>query len=81
MVTYTTADGLMGINNQVVANAFANSTAAVYQPTGQDNSARGAKVTIVHYQTGSYEVLPAGSAGNVAQVRRRRSGQRRRQPG
>ena len=65
VVTYTTADSLMGINNQVVANAFANSTAAVYQP-GQDNSTRGAKVTIVHYQTGSYEVLPAGSAGDVA---------------
>jgi hypothetical protein len=66
VVTYTTADGLMGINNQVAASAFANSTAAAYQPTGQDNSTRGAKVTIVHYQTGSYEVLPAGSAGNVA---------------
>jgi hypothetical protein len=65
VVTYTTAGSLMGISDQVVANAFANSTAAAYQPTAQDDSTRGAKVTIVHYQTGSYEVLPAGSAGNV----------------
>jgi hypothetical protein len=65
VVTYTTAGSLMGISNQVVANAFANSKAAVYQPAGQDDSTRGAKVMIVHYQTGSYEVLPAGSAGNV----------------
>ena len=66
VVTYTTANSLMGINNQVVANAFAADPAAVYQPIVQYASGRGAKVTIVHYQTGSYEVLPAGSAGNAA---------------
>jgi hypothetical protein len=66
VVTYTTANSLMGINNQVVANAFADSTAAVYQPAVQYDSTPGAKVTIVHYQTGSYEVLPAGSAGDTA---------------
>ena len=65
-VTYATANSLMGINNQVVANAFANSKAAVYQPADQYDSTRGAKVTVVHYRTGSYEVLVAGSAGNIA---------------
>lgn len=66
VVTYATANSLMAINNQVVANAFADSTAAVYQPAIQYDSTRGAKVTIVHYETGSYEVLPAGSAGDTA---------------
>ncbi|HET7013478.1 MAG TPA: hypothetical protein VFI65_06190 [Streptosporangiaceae bacterium] len=66
VVTYATASSLMGSNNQVAANAFAADSAPVYQPAVQYDSAHGAKVTIVHYQTGSYEVLPAGSAGNVA---------------
>ncbi len=66
VVTYATANSLMGINNQVVANAFANSTAAIYQPAVQYDSTPGAKVTIVRYETGSYEVLPAGSAGDGA---------------
>jgi len=66
VVTYTTASSLMGINDQVAANAFAVGSAPVYQPTVQYNSTHGAKVTIVHYKTGSYEVLPAGSAGNTA---------------
>jgi hypothetical protein len=66
VVTYTTANSLMGISSQVVANAFAAGPAPVYQPAVQYDSTRGAKVTIVHYQTGSYEVLPAGSAGDAA---------------
>ena len=66
IVTYATASSLMAINGQVAANAFANTKAAVYQPADQYDSTRGAKVTVVHYATGSYEVLPAGSSGNVA---------------
>jgi hypothetical protein len=66
-LTYATANSLMGINNQAAANAFADSTAPVYQPGEQYDITRGAQVTIVHYQTGSYEVLPAGSAGNTAE--------------
>jgi hypothetical protein len=66
VVTYTTASSLMGINHQFAANAFAVGSAPVYQPTVQYDSTRGARVTIVHYKTGTYEVLPAGSAGDVA---------------
>lgn len=66
IVTYATASSLMGINGQVVANAFANSRAPVYQPTDQFDSGKGARVTVAHYAKGFYEVLEAGSSGNVA---------------
>ena len=66
IITYASANSIMGINGQVVANAFANSKAAVYQPAVQYDSAKGAKVTVAHLATGRYNVLTAGSAGNVA---------------
>lgn len=65
IVTYATANSLMGINGQVVANAFADSQAAVYQPAQQYDSTRGARITVVRYSAGWYEVLPAGSSGNT----------------
>jgi len=64
VVTYASANSLMGINGQIVANAFANSSAAVYQPAVQYDSVRGAKVTVVNLDHGQYEVFVAGSAGN-----------------
>jgi hypothetical protein len=66
VVTYATANSLMGIYHQVVATAFAAGPAPVYPPPGQYDRQPDAKVTIVHYETGSYEVLPAGSAGDPA---------------
>ncbi len=66
VVTFATANSLMGINGQVDANAFANSRSAVYQPAVQFDSKHGARVTIVHYELGDYGVLAAGSSGNVA---------------
>ena len=65
IVTYATANSLMGINGQVVANAFADSQGGVYQPAEQYDSTRGARVTVVRYSAGWYEVLPAGSSGNT----------------
>lgn len=64
-VTYTTSSSLMGINGQVVANAFANGKAPLYSPSVQFNSKKGAKVSVVHYRTGEYEVLAIGSGGNT----------------
>jgi hypothetical protein len=64
-VTYAASNSLLGINGQVDANALANGRGAVYQPAVQYDSKRGARVTVAHYATGSYEVLAAGSAGNT----------------
>ncbi len=63
-VAYATSSSLMGINSQVVANAFANSKAPLYSPTVQFDSKKGAKVSVVHY--GEYEVLAVGSGGNFS---------------
>jgi len=65
IVTYATSSSLMGIKSQVVANAFANGKADFYSPSLQFDSKRGAKVSVVHYRTGRYEVLPFGSGGNT----------------
>jgi hypothetical protein len=67
VVTYATASSLLGVNGQVAANAFADSSAALYQPKDQYDSTKGARVTVVHYSTGQYEVLAVGSAGNFAE--------------
>jgi hypothetical protein len=66
IVTYATTSSLMGLNSQVVANAFANSTAQLSTPNVQFNSKKGAKVSIARYTTGEYEVLAFGSGGNTA---------------
>jgi hypothetical protein len=65
IVTYATSSSLMGINGQVVANAFANGKAPLYAPNVQFSSKRGAKVSVVHYRTGEYGVLAVGSGGNA----------------
>ncbi len=67
MVTYATTTSLLGINGQVVANAFANGRAALYQPVVQYSSKHGARITVVHLGTGDYEVIAVGSGGNYAQ--------------
>jgi hypothetical protein len=66
IVTYANASSLMGIKSQVVANAFANGKADLYSPSVQFDSKHGAKVSVVHNQTGRYEVLPFGSGGNTS---------------
>ncbi len=66
VVTYATANSVMGINGQVVANALANGKAGGYEPSVQFDSVKGARVTVIHLQTGIYEVFPAGSEGNAA---------------
>jgi len=66
IVTYAASSSLMGINSQVVANAFANGKAPLYAPNLQFSSKRGAKISIVHYRTGEYGVLAVGSGGNAA---------------
>lgn len=66
IVTYASGNSLLGINGQVVANAFANGKAGLYQPAVQYDSVKGARVTVVHLRTGLYEVYPAGSSGNAA---------------
>ena len=65
IVTYATANSLLGINGQTVANAFANGSSALYQPKVQFDSHKGARVSVVHYSTGDYGVLAVGSGGNV----------------
>ena len=67
LVTYAATNNLMGQNSGVDANAFAHGTSPVYQPLVQYANGRGARVTVVHYSTGSYEVLAAGSKGNIAE--------------
>jgi hypothetical protein len=57
---------LMGENGQTDANAFANGRGGVYQPSVQYDSHHGAHITVVHYSTGSYEVLTPGSEGDAA---------------
>jgi hypothetical protein len=64
LVTYAATNSLLGINGQVTANAFADSKAAVYQPPVQFNSVKNARITVVNYGPGAYEVLAAGSSGN-----------------
>jgi hypothetical protein len=64
IVTYTTASSLLGLKGQVVANAFANGKAQIYQPADQYDSVKGARVTVVRYGLGFYEVVPIGSGGN-----------------
>ena len=67
MVTYASASNLMGQNGFTTANAFANGKSTIYQPSIQYDSAHGARVTVVHYTTGYYEVVAVGSGGNVAE--------------
>jgi hypothetical protein len=63
-VTYASAGNLMGRGGLTTANAYANkSTAGVYQPSGQYNSVRGARVTVARPRTGEYLLLLAGSEG------------------
>ena len=76
IITYASANSIMGINGQVVANAFANSKAAVYQPAVQYDSAKGAKVTVAHLATGRQRANRR-FRWQRRQVQRRRSGQRR----
>jgi hypothetical protein len=64
IVTYATANSLLGINGQTVANAFANGSSALYQPKVQYDSHKSARVSVVHYSTGEYGVLPVGSDGD-----------------
>ncbi len=66
VVTYSTASNLMGISGQVAANALADGSKPLYQPTVQYDSIRGARITVVHYSTGLYEVLPVGSSGDAS---------------
>jgi hypothetical protein len=66
MVTYAATNNLMGQNGFTDASAYATKTAALYQPAIQYGSAHGARVSVVHYSTGSYEVLPVGSGGDFA---------------
>jgi hypothetical protein len=66
LVTYTTQRDLTGMNHQVVANAFADSRAARYQPAVQYDSTRPARVTVVHLATGRYAVRLTGSGGDSA---------------
>ena len=60
-IAYVKGNNLMGLNGQVDANALANGQSAVYQPAIQYDSARAARVTVVHLDTGYYEVIAAGS--------------------
>lgn len=66
IVAYATSSSLMGLSNQFVANAFANGKSDFYQPAVQFNSKRGARVAIVRYDAGEYEVAPSGSGGNTS---------------
>jgi hypothetical protein len=66
MVTYAATNNVMGQNGFTDANAYAAKTTTIYQPAVQYSSARGARVTVVRYGTGVYEVLPAGSGGDFA---------------
>ena len=61
-IAYARGGNLMGLDGQVDANALANGTSAVYQPAVQYDSAHGARVTVVHLDTGYYEVVAAGSS-------------------
>ncbi len=63
-VTYAAANNLMGLNGKTTANALEGSGAALIQPSVQYDSARGARVTIIHTDTGMYEVALVGSRGN-----------------
>lgn len=65
LVTYATANNLMAYNGMSDANAFDSLPQAVYSPPDQFDNTHGAKVTIVKYENGDYEVLAAGSAGAV----------------
>jgi hypothetical protein len=60
-LAYATSTNVMGSSKLVTVNAYANSSAAVYQPGDQYNSRRGARVTVAHLGSGYYEVLLAGS--------------------
>jgi hypothetical protein len=66
MVSYASSNNLMGLNGKTEASALASGAAAVYQPSVQYDSTRGARVTVVRYSTGTYEVLFAGSEGTSA---------------
>jgi hypothetical protein len=61
-IEYARGNNLMGLGGQVDANALANGKSAVYQPAVQYDSTRGARVTVVHLDTGYYEVVAAGSS-------------------
>jgi hypothetical protein len=64
MVTYAATNNLMGLNGKTDANALSGSGAALVQPSVQYDSASGARVTVIHTNTGQYQVALVGSRGN-----------------
>ncbi|HEX9034110.1 MAG TPA: hypothetical protein VF834_19895 [Streptosporangiaceae bacterium] len=60
-IEYVRGNNLMGVSGQTDANALANGTAVLYQPSVQYDSVAGAKVTVIHIDKGYYEVVTAGS--------------------
>jgi hypothetical protein len=60
-IAYVKSGNLLGLNGQVDANALANGQSPVYQPAIQYDSNHAARVTVVHLDTGYYEVVAAGS--------------------
>jgi hypothetical protein len=63
-VTFAAANNLLGLNGKTTANALEGSGAALIEPSVQYDSGRGARVTIIHTDTGMYEVALVGSRGN-----------------
>jgi hypothetical protein len=60
-IVYARGNNLMGQNGKTTANAYANGTATLYQPSVQFDSRRHARVTVVHLDRGLYEVILVGS--------------------
>jgi hypothetical protein len=65
LVTYAATDNLMALNSGTDANLLAAGSRTVYQPAVQYDSHHRARATVAHVYTGGYEVLPAGSAGDM----------------
>jgi hypothetical protein len=63
-VVYAGANNLLGLNHATDANVLASGNGSISAPAEDYLSARGAKVIVIEYYAGAYEVVLAGSEGN-----------------
>ncbi len=59
-IIYARGNNLMGLNGKATANAYANGSRTLCQPKIQFDSARHARVTVIHVDRGGYLVVIVG---------------------
>lgn len=63
-LTYELDNNLMDESGITTAAGYANKSSGLYQPANQYDNVEGARLSVVRFSSGSYEVLPVGSEGD-----------------